>query len=85
MTYDDTHATEAQLEGLDANAFDMAVMADDSGKRPRYLFSSPPRGLPRVAGAPWRRLVVHVPDVDAPGAEQRVLQALGVELDDVPF
>ena len=85
MKYDDTHAQEAQLAAVDANAFDMAVMADESGKRPRYLFSSPPRGQPYAARETWRRLVVHVPDVDAPGTEQRVLQALGVELDDVPF
>lgn len=86
MTYDDTHATPLQLAAIDASAFDMGVIADESGKQMRYLYSTSIRGEPyRVGCRHWRRLVVHVDDVDAPGIVERTLDALGIELMDVPF
>lgn len=86
MTYDDTHVKPGQLAGLDAATFDMAVMMDEFGKPLRYLYSTPLGGKRyRVGCRHWRRLVVHVDDVDAPGIEARLLDALGVELMDVPF
>ncbi|MCY4746454.1 hypothetical protein NYO99_15835 [Pelomonas sp. UHG3] len=86
MTYDDTHLKPFQLTGIDAAAFDMGVMTDDSGKPMRYLYSTPlPGHAYRVGCTRWRRLVVRVDDVDAPGIEERVLDALGIELMDVPF
>lgn len=86
MTYDDTHVRPAQLASLDATTYDMGVMTDESGKPMRYLYSTPVKGQPYRAGRThWRRLVVHVDDVDAPGIEKRLLDALGVELMDVPF
>lgn len=85
MKYDDTHVNEAALSVVRGSDFDMAVMADESGKPMRYLFSSPPFGVSYAKREVWRRLVVHITDVDAPGAQQRLLDALGIELDDVPF
>ena len=86
MTYDDTHVTRFQLAGVDATAYDMAVMTDESGKPLRYLYSTPLDGRRYRGGSrPWRRLVVHVDDVDAPGVAAGLLDALGVELMDVPF
>lgn len=85
MNYDDTHVTQAQLATVQANDFDMAVMADDSGKQPWYLYSTPRDGRPYISRPTWRRLVVHVADIAAPGLEQRLLDALGVKLMDVPF
>lgn len=85
MNYDDTHVTEAQLATVNAPDFDMAVMADDSGCKPCYLYSTPLDSGPFVIRPTWRRLVVHVPDVTAPGLQQRLLDTLGVQLLDVPF
>jgi hypothetical protein len=86
MTYDDTHVTPLQLAGLDASAFDMGVMVDESGRPMRYLYSTSIRGEPyRVDCRHWRRLVVHVDDVNVPGIVERTLGALGIELMDVPF
>jgi len=85
MKYDDAHVNEPGLGVVRGSDFDMAVMVDESGKPMRYLYSCPPFGVPYVRREVWRRLVVHVADVDAPGAQQRLLDALGIELDDVPF
>ncbi|KQW51213.1 MULTISPECIES: hypothetical protein [unclassified Roseateles] len=85
MKYDDTHVNEAALSVVNGSDFDMAVMADESGKPMRYLCSCPPLGVPYVRRESWRRLVVHVADCDAPGLQQRLLDALGVDLMDVPF
>jgi hypothetical protein len=41
--------------------------------------------VPYARREKWRRLVVHVADVDAPGAHHRLLDKLGIELMDVPF
>jgi hypothetical protein len=86
MTYDDTHVTPLQLAAVEASTYHMAVMADESGKPLRYLYSTPQGGQRYPGGCRhWRRLVVHVDDVDAPGIVERLLDALGVELMDVPF
>lgn len=86
MTYDDIHVTPMQFAGVDATAFDMGVLTDESGKPMRYLYSTPLQGKPyRLGCRHWRRLVVHVDDVDAPGIVARTLDALGIELMDVPF
>ncbi|KQV52826.1 hypothetical protein ASC95_08455 [Pelomonas sp. Root1217] len=85
MKYDDTHVNEAALSVVRGGDFDLAVMVDESGKPMRYLYSSPPLGVPYRPRELWRRLVVHVSDCGAPGLSQRLLDALGVELLDVPF
>ena len=81
----DTHVNEAALSVVRGSDFDMAVMVDELEKPMRYLFSCPPLGVPYVRREVWRRLVVHVDDMDAPGLTHRLLDAAGVELQDVPF
>jgi hypothetical protein len=85
MQYEDTHASEDQLSRHDGNAFDMVMICDESVAPPRYVFSTPPIGVPYAKRAVWRRLVVHVADAGTPEALQRVIDALGVNLHDVPF
>lgn len=86
MKYDDTHVGPLQLAGMDPSAYDMGVIADESGRPMRYVYSTPPHGQPYSAGCRnWRRLVVHVDDVGAPGIVERLRDALGIELMDVPF
>lgn len=85
MNYEDTHINEAALGAVRGADFDMTAMTDESSKAMRYLHSSPPFGVPYVRRERWRRLVVHVADVDAPGTAERLLDALGIQLMDVPF
>jgi hypothetical protein len=85
MKYDDTHVNEAALSVVRGADFDMAVMVDESRKPMRYLYSCPPFGVPYARREVWRRLVVHVSDIDAPGVRERLLDAAGVDLLDVPF
>ncbi|WP_422015212.1 hypothetical protein [Roseateles sp.] len=88
MKYDDTHVTEAQLSELDADAFDMAQLVDESGRPARYVFSTHPQlraahGAPR--GARWQRLVVHVDDATDGVTFNRVWVALRIKPSEVPF
>lgn len=50
-----------------------------------YLHSSPPFGVSYVNRESRRRLVKHVADIDALGAAQRHLDALGIGSFDAPF
>lgn len=88
MKFNDTHLNEAALGLVDYRTFESGWLVDETDRVPQYLFRTYP-ALQSAGSTPAAacrdRLFVHVADAHAPGAVERVLDALGAEPMDVPF